>query len=72
MEIISGAALVHEAAEAERGLQPEGDLRLHVGELHLNQLICGERTAELLAVEGVLPGAVPAELRGAQSAPADP
>ena len=42
-------------------MQSERDLGLHVGELLLDQLIGGERLAELLAVEHVLPRAVPAE-----------
>jgi len=45
-----------------RAREPERDLGLHVGELFLDQLVGGERAAELLAVEHVLAGAVPAEL----------
>ena len=44
---------------------------MHVGEFFLNQLIRGERTAELLAIEHVLPRGVPAELRGAERTPCD-
>jgi hypothetical protein len=53
-ETISGApALVHQAADAQRRLEAERDLGLHVGELQLDQLVRGERPAELLAVERV-------------------
>jgi len=52
-------------------LEPERDLGLHVGELLLHELIGGERPAELLPVEHVLAGAVPAELGGADGAPGD-
>jgi hypothetical protein len=45
------AALVEQAADAQRALQAERDLRLHVGELLLDQLVGGERPAELLTVE---------------------
>src|SRR5579862_6410973 len=64
-------ALVLEPAEAERRRQAERDLGLHVGELLLDQLVGGERPAELLAVERVLARALPAELGGAHRAPGD-
>src|SRR4051812_14275568 len=41
-------AFVLHAAQAQAALQAERDLGLHVGELLLHQLICGERAAELL------------------------
>ncbi len=71
--IISGAnlALVHQPPDAQRALQAERDLGLHVGELLLEELRAGERLAELLAVEAVLAGAVPAILRRAHRAPGD-
>ena len=43
-----------EPAEPQRALQAERDFGLHVGELLLDQLVGGERTAELLAVEHIL------------------
>ena len=52
-----GGALVLHAAEAQAALQAERDLGLHVGELLLDELVGGERAAELLAVEHVLAGA---------------
>jgi len=66
-----GAFVLH-AAEAQHALQPQADLGLHVGELFLDQLVCGERPAELLAVEHVLAGAVPAILGRAERAQAIP
>src|SRR5271157_2906923 len=53
-------ALVHQPPKAQRALEPERDLGLHIGELLLEELGCGERPAELLAVEAVLPRAHPA------------
>ena len=72
-EIISGrgAILVLEMGEAQAGLQAERDLGLHIGELLLDQLIGRQRAAELLAVQRVLAGRVPAELGRAQRAPGD-
>src|SRR6185369_10381913 len=64
-------ALVLEAPEPQATLQPDRDLGLHVGKLLLDQLIRGERPAELLAVERVLARRVPAELRSAKRAPRD-
>src|SRR2546429_97547 len=66
-----GAAFVLHAPEAQAALQAEGDLGLHVGELLLDQLVRGQRPAELLALEDVSPGAVPAVLGGAERAPGD-
>ena len=52
-------------------MKPERDLGLHVGELLLHELGRRERPAELLAVERVLAGAVPAILRRAHDAERD-
>jgi hypothetical protein len=41
-------ARAHELAGAQAALQAEGDLGLHVGELELDDLVCGQGTAELL------------------------
>jgi hypothetical protein len=70
IEVISTArrALVLHAAQAQAALQAQRDLGLHVGQLLLDQLVGGQRAAELLAVQRVLARAVPAEL-GAPSAP---
>src|SRR5215831_17994719 len=64
-----GAALLQEPPEPERRVQAERDLGLHVGELLLDELVGGERTAELLAVERVLARPMPAKLRRAHRAP---
>src|SRR5258707_15702894 len=60
----SGAVVLH-AAQAQAALQAEGDLGLHVGELLLHELVGGERSPELLAVEHILPCPVPAVLGSA-------
>ena len=65
------AALVHEPADPQAGLQAERDLGLHVGELLLDQLVGGQRPAELLALERVVPRGMPAELGRPQSTPGD-
>ena len=44
-------------ADAQRRLQAERDLGHHVGELELDELVGGERPAELLAVERILAAA---------------
>ncbi len=64
-------AVVLHAAEAQAALQPERDLGLHVGQFLLDQLVGGQRAAELLAVERVLARRVPAELGGAERPPGD-
>lgn len=66
-----GAFVLH-PPQAQAALQGQGDLGLHVGQLLLDQLVGGQRAAELLAVEHVLAGGVPAEFGGAQGAPGDP
>src|SRR5579862_9788788 len=63
------SSIVHKPAYAQRRLQSERDLRLHVCELFLHELRCGERPAELLAVECVVARAPPAILRRAHCAP---
>src|SRR5947208_9854352 len=64
-------AFVFHAPEAQHALQSQAYFRLHVGELLLDELVRGERPAELLAVEHVLAGAVPAILGRAERAPGD-
>jgi hypothetical protein len=56
IEVIStgGRALVLHAAQAQAALQAERDLGQHVGQLLLDQLVGGQRAAELLAVQHVL------------------
>ena len=70
-EIDGGAARarLQHAAEPQRAGQAERDLGLHVGELLLHQLIGGERPAELLAVERVLPRARASRIRRRPSRP---
>jgi hypothetical protein len=73
-EISSGAipaSAVHELAGAQAALQAEGDLRLHVGELELDQLVGRQGPAELTALERVIPRRVPAGLGGAEHTPGD-
>ncbi|MCY1367534.1 hypothetical protein D9M69_544750 [compost metagenome] len=52
-------------------MQGQGDLGLHVGQLLLDQLVGGQRTAELLAVQHVLARGVPAGFGGTQGTPGD-
>ena len=66
-----GVAFVLEPADAQARLEAERDLGLHVGELLLDQLVGGERPAELLAVERVVARLLPAEFGRAQGAPGD-
>ena len=66
-----GLAFVHQPAHAQRGLQAQGDFGLHIGQLQLHQLGGGQRAVELLAVQRVLAGGVPAEFRRAHGAPGD-
>ncbi|KAG5461467.1 MAG: hypothetical protein BJ554DRAFT_6336, partial [Olpidium bornovanus] len=76
----SQAPGVLEPAHLKGGLQGDGDLRLRVGELFLDQLEASERPARAPfrtafrhpPVERVLPGLRQAKLRGAQRAPGDP
>src|SRR3954452_11304063 len=63
------AILVLEPAEPEAGVQTERDLGLHVDELFLDQLVGGERAAELLAIERVVARLMPAELGGPERSP---
>ena len=64
------AVLLH-AAKSKAALQTQRDVAHHVREFLLNQLIGGERAAELLAVEHVLPRDGEAGLGGAERAPGD-
>jgi hypothetical protein len=63
--------IVLEAARLQAALQPQADLRLHVGELLLDELVRCERPPELLTVEHVLARRMPAGLGGTQCAPGD-
>src|SRR4051812_23319645 len=63
--------LVLEPAEPEAGVQTQRDFGLHIDQFFLDQLVGGERPAELLTVEGVIARLMPAELGRAQSAPGD-
>ncbi|MCY1292624.1 hypothetical protein D9M70_418590 [compost metagenome] len=63
------AALVHQAADTQRALQAERDLRLHVGKLLLEELSLCQRTVELLAVEAILARGMPAEFSGTERTP---
>src|SRR5207247_9045405 len=65
-----GAFVLH-APAAQHALQAQAYVRLHVGEFFLDQLVRGERPAELLAVEHVLAAAVPAVLGPAGRTPRD-
>jgi hypothetical protein len=73
IEIISGAnGPGPSAADAQARLEPKRDVGLHVGELLLEELGCGERPAELVAVEAILPRRVEAEFGGAERTPLMP
>lgn len=67
-----GAGFVHQATHAQRGLQAQRDLGLHVGKLQLEQLCLRQWTAELFAVKPILPGRVPARLGSAHRPQAMP
>jgi hypothetical protein len=70
IEIISGRlALVQQAADAQAALQAERDLGLHVGQLLLDAAGSRPAAAELLAVQPVLAGAVPAIFGRAHARP---
>jgi hypothetical protein len=66
-----GEPLIDEAPDPKRRLEPDRDLGLHVGKLLLDQLIGGERTAELLALEHILARRMPAELGRPEGAEGD-
>mmetsp|Transcript_55832 Transcript_55832/g.147600 ORF Transcript_55832/g.147600 Transcript_55832/m.147600 type:complete len:274 (+) Transcript_55832:438-1259(+) len=70
-ELRGAPALVHEAADPQHRLVPQRDLGAHVGELALDQLVGGERSAELPPREHVLARRAVARLRRAQRAPRD-
>src|SRR5690606_25403024 len=63
---------VHQAAQLQGTLQAQGDLGLHVCQFLLDQLIGSQGAAELLTLQGVVAGSVPAELSGTQGAPGNP
>src|SRR3984957_562422 len=67
-----GRAVILHTTEPQTPLQAQGDLRLHVDEFFLDELICGERPAELLAVKNVLASRVPAAVRRTERAPGNP
>ena len=56
----AGRALVLHSAQAQTALQAQGDFGLHIGQFFLDQLVGSQWAAKLLAVQGVLAGAVPA------------
>ena len=62
---------VDQAPEPQRALQAQRDLGLHVRQFFLNQLGGGERTPELLALQRVLTGGMPAKLGGPHRPPGD-
>src|SRR5882672_7216337 len=62
-------SLILHAPEPKTSLQRQSDLGLHVHQLLLNQLIGGERAAELLSIQHILPRRMPAALRRAERAP---
>ncbi|OIQ68862.1 hypothetical protein GALL_495410 [mine drainage metagenome] len=62
-------AFVHQAPDAQGGLQAQRNVGLHVRKLFLNELRRRERAVELLAVERVLPRTVHAVFRGPHRAP---
>ncbi|NRP42849.1 hypothetical protein XMM3392_003260 [Aliiroseovarius sp. xm-m-339-2] len=64
-----GFRLIHQAADAQRGLQAQGDLGLHIGQFQLEQLHLRQRLAELFAVQPILTGTVPAGLSRPHRAP---
>ena len=63
------ALFIHQAATGQRRTQAQRDLGLHVGQLLLDQLRCCQRPTELLAIQRVLPGGVPAPFGGPHRAP---
>src|SRR5215510_973003 len=63
------SALIEQTSDAQGALQAQRNLRLHVGQLFLYQLRGRQRSAELLALERVGPGALPAIFRRTHCAP---
>ena len=63
--------LVEQAADAQAALEAERDVGHHVGQLLLDQLGLGQRLAELVSVEHVLPGPVEAVLGRPHRPPRD-
>src|SRR5690349_19044563 len=66
------APFILETPEAQAGMEAESDLGLHVDELFLDQLVGGERPAELAALERVVARGMPAELGRTERAPSNP
>ena len=64
-------AVVLQPTQPQAGLQSEADLGQHVGQLLLDQLVGGQGTAELAAVEHVLARSAVAGFGGAEGAPGD-
>ena len=64
-----GNTTLERPAKRQGAMQSERNFRLHVGELLLHQLVGGERPAELLAVERILPRPMPAVLCRTHGAP---
>ena len=62
---------IDHASDHQRSRVAERDFGRRISELSLNELTGGERTTELVAVEGVSARGMPAELGGAQRAPGD-
>ena len=64
-------ARIQHPADAQGGLKPERDFGFHVGEFFLDQLISGERPAELLTLECIGSCRIETSLRRPHGAPAD-
>ncbi|NRP42844.1 hypothetical protein XMM3392_003255 [Aliiroseovarius sp. xm-m-339-2] len=64
-----GFGFVHQATDAQSGLQAQGDLGLHIGQFQLEQLHLRQGLAELFAVQPILTGTVPAGLSRPHRAP---
>ena len=64
-------ALVDKSPDPQGRLQAQRDVGHHVGELLLEQLRAGKRLAELLAVEAILAGTVPAIFGRTKNTPGD-
>src|SRR5947208_2169011 len=64
-------AALERPAERKGSLEAERDLGLHIGEFLLDELVGGERPAELLPVERILARPLPAIFSRAHRAPSD-
>lgn len=58
-------------AKTQHSLCRQRDFSLHIRKLALNQLIGGQGPAELLAIQYILPGGMPAGFSRAQHSPGD-